>query len=121
MKPAYKLVLLVLIAGAAIFLAVRSLMAESDSQNTDPKDTRWLCTSQPCGKDFTLTFAQLGEFYQKYPGANPPCPFCGKSETVRATACPSCGKTIAKHDRQTMRTKDAKGDICPHCGKPIPG
>lgn len=120
MNTAIKIAIAVALLGAAVVFGLRSMGRSVETDGDDPTDTRWMCTAEGCGKDFALSFAQLGEFYQKSPGASPPCPACGKSSTVRATACPSCGKTVAKHDRQD-RSGGAKPPTCPHCGKPLGG
>ncbi|MCK6475844.1 MAG: hypothetical protein L6Q35_03325 [Phycisphaerales bacterium] len=104
----------VVAAGVAFTLLRRDTGAAQGEP--DPTDSRWVCAAPGCGKDFALTFAQLGAFYADHPGENPPCPACGKSETARATACPSCGRTVPKPGREHSSKSPPK---CPHCGEPL--
>lgn len=117
MQVVVKVAVAVTLLGAAAFFVYRS-MAPGADEAAGPGDTRWLCTAAGCGKDFSLSFAALNEFYQKNPSAEPPCPACGTSGAVRAAACPSCGKTVPKLDR-LARAAAKTPVVCPHCKKPV--
>ncbi|MCC6427975.1 MAG: hypothetical protein IT435_14285 [Phycisphaerales bacterium] len=116
MSTRIKLGLAILLAAIAAVLAWRTLgKTQADSHVDAPGGTHWTCTQPTCGTDFTLTIAELSDFYNKNPESEPPCPRCGKPG-ARATACPHCGKTIPKLARSDRQAQTA---TCPKCGKPI--
>src|SRR2546423_12305582 len=79
-----------LVGAAALLVSWLWPARASAAQDT----TCWLCTDSACGKEFTKDVLELARFRQNNPGANPPCPACGKATTIRAVPCPFCGKYL---------------------------
>ncbi len=72
-----------------------------------PAGTWWICKSESCKHEFTLTMAQFSEHHEKHYGQPVPCPKCA-SAAVKADKCPSCGKVFLMQRNSTS---------CPACGK----
>lgn len=109
----------VALIGAAV-IAWRSLGSSSgngdDAEKYDETRTRWLCLEASCKKEFTLSTAELGEFYRDHEDQNPACPACKKQNTARASRCESCKKFyVPKHEPPTPGQKP-KPRACPNCG-----
>jgi NAD-dependent SIR2 family protein deacetylase len=113
-----KLGLAIVAVGAAVFLVWRAVGGAAPASVDAPEGTLWLCQSQGCGREFTITTKDLGAFYSAHPDALPPCPACGKSETSRAVRCSGCHKAIVPPAR-SVAGAGTKARVCPHCGKPV--
>jgi hypothetical protein len=72
-----------------------------------PGGTWWICKSESCKQEFSLSMAQLSDHHEKHYGQPVPCAKCG-SASVKADKCPSCGKVFVMQRDSTK---------CPACGK----
>jgi len=114
MEPQQKKYIAIGLAAVGLIVMVISVVWATRSDAPDesglPQETYWVCANPTCGNTFMLTRKQLAKHQDAHPDAPaPPCPKCGKNETIAATKCPHCG---------TIYPSGGRGrTVCPKCGK----
>jgi hypothetical protein len=106
---AIALALMAMVVGA---LLLQRHARQQRASEDFPDGTYWLC--RDCGQGFNKSLDELGTWHRQHFGP-PPCPACGKTNSVRAYHCShvDCGAYF------TNALQRAARPACPKCGRDL--
>jgi hypothetical protein len=108
----------IVVIAIALMLWFRPFSGEAGGHgdnNANLPDGAWyICGDAACRHEWNMSIKELNAHYEATYGqarTQPPCPKCGKTDSVRADQCKSCGKVSLAN----------QGLNCPICKQPMAG